>query len=66
MENLKDNDITHILIKQNSIEYKKIQGFKRLVYNTPSWLGVSKNLAECFKVVYSDENYKVLRFGLLS
>jgi hypothetical protein len=63
IKNLKDNDVTHILIKQNSIEDKKIQEFKRLVYNTPSWLGVSKNLAERFKVVYSDENYKVLRFG---
>ncbi len=26
----------------------------------------SNHFSECFKVVYSDENYKVLRFGLLS
>ena len=63
IESLKNNRATYVLIKQNSIEDKKIQEFKRLVYNTPSWLGVSKNLAERFKVVYSDENYKVLRFG---
>lgn len=48
--------MTHVLIKQNSIEDKWIEEVKELVYNSLWWAGIS----ERFKVVYSDENYKVL------
>jgi hypothetical protein len=63
MEGLRRNQATHVLIKQRSMEDKKIQEFKRLIYDAPSWLGVSKRFAERFKVIYSDENYKVLSFN---
>jgi len=59
---LKDNGITHILIKQNSIEDKWIEKIKVLSYRL-WWADASNQFSERFKVVYSDENYKVLRFG---
>ncbi len=60
MKNLRDNNVTHVLIKQNSMEDKWIKKVQRLIYDSPSWLGVSENISGRFKVVYSDENYKIL------
>ncbi len=65
IKNLRSNHATHVLIKQNSIEDKWIQKVKRLIYNSPSWLGISERFLERFKVVYSDKNYKVLSVRLI-
>ncbi|MBI4698862.1 MAG: hypothetical protein HY758_08170 [Nitrospirae bacterium] len=54
INNLRENKVTHILIRQNSREDKWMEGISK----RPGWLDV----AEQFKVVYSDINYKVLRF----
>ena len=58
LENLKKNEVTHILIKQNSMEDTWINKVKNVIDWSSSWLGIH----ERFKVVYSDVNYKVLRF----
>jgi hypothetical protein len=57
MEELKRNDVTYVLIRQNSIEDKWIDKARELLGKF-WWFGVSQ---EKFKVVYSDENYKVVR-----
>ncbi len=58
IKNLLDNEATHVLIKQGSIEDKWIRGIKKDVYDNPLTAGVSEH----FKAVYSDDNYKVLLF----
>ncbi|MCK5511220.1 MAG: hypothetical protein KAI96_00325 [Thermodesulfovibrionia bacterium] len=58
IENLKKNQVTHILIKKDSIEDTWINKVKTFIHWSSSWLGIQ----ERFKVVYSDVNFKVLRF----
>jgi len=57
IEELKNNQTTYILIRSNSPEDKWIEEEKQIVHKFPGWLSIP----ERFKVVYSDENYKVLR-----
>jgi hypothetical protein len=58
IEKLTKNGVTHILIKKDSIEDTWISKVKKFTHWSSSWLGVQKR----FKVVYSDVNFKVLRF----
>ncbi len=57
LKNLRENNVTYVLIKKNSVENRWINKESKLL---PSlrWLGTFK---EKFKVVYADENYKVMR-----
>ncbi len=57
MEELKKNGVTYVLIRQNSIEDKWIDRTRELLGRL-WWFGVPQ---EKFKVVYSDEIYKVMR-----
>jgi hypothetical protein len=57
MEELKKNNVTYVLIRQNSIEDKWIDKAKELLGKF-WWFGVPQ---ERFKVVYSDEIYKIVR-----
>ncbi len=57
MEELKKNGVTYVLIRQNSIEDKWIDRTRELLGRL-WWFGVPQ---EKFKVVYSDEIYKVVR-----
>ena len=59
MEELKKNSVTYVLIRQNSIEDKWIDRTRKLLGKF-WWFGIAQ---EKFKIVYSDEKYKVLRFG---
>ena len=56
---LKMNNVTHVLIRTNSMEDRWIEKEKRLVSGL-WWIGRSK---EKFKVVYADKNYKIMRVG---
>lgn len=62
VKSLKDIGVTHILIKQHSVEDKWIKDVKRLLYRL-WWSNPPEASSERFKVVYSDENYQVLRFN---
>ena len=57
MEELKKNDVTYVLIRQNSIEDKWIDRTRELLGRL-WWFGAPQ---EKFKLVYSDEIYKVVR-----
>ncbi len=59
LKRLKDNNVTHILVKQNSREDKWIIEVKKLVQSL-WWAG---GTPEKFDVVYSDEIYKVMSFS---
>ncbi len=52
VKSLKNNQVTHVLIKQDSVEDKWIKEMSNS--------GIS---SERFNAIYSDENYKVLSFG---
>ena len=56
---LKMNNVTHVLIRTNSMEDGWIKKEKRLL----SGLWWVTAIKEKFKVVYADENYKIMRFG---
>ena len=56
---LKMNNVTHVLIRTNSVEDGWIKNEKRLL-SSLWWTGALK---EKFKVIYADENYKIMRFG---
>ncbi len=53
LKNLRENNVTYVLIRQNSAEDKWIKKERKLLSGT---------FKEKFKVVYSDENYKIMRF----
>jgi hypothetical protein len=57
MEELKKNNVTYVLIRQNSIEDKWIDRARELLGRF-WWFGVPQ---EKFKVVYSDKIYEVVR-----
>jgi hypothetical protein len=59
LEELKVNNVTHVLFRRNSKEDKWIKKEKE-IFSEMGWLG---GLKEKFKVVYSDENYKIVRFN---
>ncbi len=59
LENLKNNNVTYILVKRPSQEDKWIEK-ERSVYYSLRWLG---NITEKFKVEYTDKNYKIVRFN---
>ncbi len=59
IKRLRDNNVSHVLVRRNSTEDKWIDDVTRLLYNIPGWLNASKRVSERFKVVYSDDNYKV-------
>ncbi len=59
LEELKLNNVTYVLFRQNSKEDKWIKKEKEIL-STMGWLG---GLKEKFKVVYSDENYKIVKFN---
>lgn len=57
LEELRKNDVTYLLIRQNSIEDKWIDRTRKLLGKF-WWFGIAQ---EKFKIVYSDEIYKVVR-----
>ncbi|MBI4849369.1 MAG: hypothetical protein HY808_12485 [Nitrospirae bacterium] len=54
---LGENNTTHILVRTNSEEDKWIEK-ERAISSSLGWLGAVK---EKFKVVYSDDNYKIVK-----
>ncbi|MBI5194715.1 MAG: hypothetical protein HZA10_00165 [Nitrospirae bacterium] len=58
LENLKKNNVTYVLIRQNSEEDKWVDKARKLISRF-WWLSAP---SEKFKVVYSDENYKIMKF----
>ena len=58
LENLKMNNVTYVLIRQNSEEDKWVDKARKLIGRF-WWLSAP---SEKFKVVYSDENYKIMNF----
>jgi hypothetical protein len=52
LKDLENNNVTYVLIKKNSREDRWIA----VALKSPGWLGIH----ERFKVVYADENYKIL------
>ncbi|MBI4837912.1 MAG: hypothetical protein HY806_01965 [Nitrospirae bacterium] len=58
LENLKKNNVTYVLIRRNSEEDKWIDNARKLIGRF-WWLSAP---SEKFKVVYSDENYKIMKF----
>ncbi|GBE06421.1 MAG TPA: hypothetical protein ENH31_03065 [Nitrospirae bacterium] len=59
IKNLKEKEVTHILVRQKSVEDKWVDEVK-LFLQSLWWAG---GLSESFDVVYSDETYKVFRFS---
>lgn len=59
LKELKKSNVTHILVRQNSMEDKWIEK-ERKVFSAIGWLG---GLEEKYRVVYSDENYKIVKFN---
>ncbi len=57
LKNLRENNVTYVLIRQNSVENKWINKERKLLPGL-RWLGTFK---EKFEVVYADENYKIMR-----
>ncbi len=57
LKSLRENDVTYVLIRTNSMEDKWVEKEKKLLPNL-WWLGKIK---EKIKVVYGDENYKIMR-----
>lgn len=58
LKNLKKNNVTYVLIRTNSAEDRWIDKEKKLLHSI-WWLGGFK---ERFKVVYTDKNYKIVKF----
>ena len=58
LNELKNNNATYILIERDSTEDKWIEKERKVFYSL-RWMG---NITEKFKVVYDDENYKIVRF----
>ncbi len=58
MKKLDERNTSFILIKTDSIEDRWIEKERQMRYSL-AWLG---QLNEKFKVVYSDDNYKILKF----
>ena len=59
LETLRKNNVTYVLVRQNSEEDKWINKAGKLM-GSFWWFGATPR--ENFKVVYSDENYKIMRF----
>jgi len=57
IEELKNQKTTYVLIRTMSPEDEWIEEEKHIVQRFPGWLSIP----ERFKVVYSDENYKMLK-----
>jgi hypothetical protein len=53
IKKLEKNNVTHILIKTESQEEKWID----FISSSPGWMGLSDR----FRVVYSDDSYKILK-----
>ncbi|GBD96204.1 MAG TPA: hypothetical protein ENG83_06475 [Nitrospirae bacterium] len=58
LKKLENIHATHILIKKGSIEDKWIEKERKIFYSL-RWMG---NITEKFRIVYADENYKIVRF----
>ncbi len=58
LESLKNNDVTHIVMKINSVEDVWIEKERNMFFSL-RWMG---NLTEKFKIVYADNNYKIAQF----
>ncbi len=58
LKDLRENNVTHVLIRQNSAEDKWIKKESRFLPG----LRRSGTFKEKFKVVYADKNYKILKF----
>lgn len=54
---LKDNNVTYVLLRQYSKEDNWIEEERKALASIGGWFGRPK---EKFKVVYSDENYKIM------
>lgn len=59
LKSLKEEKTTYILLRANSLEDRWINKERELITHY-SWMSTFKSR---FKVVYSDENYKILKFG---
>jgi hypothetical protein len=59
LKGLKKNHATYILVKQNSTEDEWIEDERRAFYSL-RWMG---SIREKFKIVYADENYKIVKFN---
>ncbi|MBI4654288.1 MAG: hypothetical protein HY752_04760 [Nitrospirae bacterium] len=57
MEDMKKNNVSYILVRQSSMEDKWINEARKLLGRF-WWFGA---IEERFKVVYSDENYKIVK-----
>lgn len=58
LQGLNSNNADYILIRKDSIEDKWIGKERKLFYSL-RWMG---NMTEKFRIVYADENYKVVRY----
>jgi hypothetical protein len=58
---LKAEKVTHVLIRQNSEEDKWINDVRNLLYRL-WWSAPQEQSSSRFDIVYSDDNYKVVRF----
>ena len=58
LKELENNDAGYILIKRNSTEDAWIEKERKLFYSL-RWMG---NMTEKFEIVYSDDNYKIVKY----
>jgi hypothetical protein len=59
LTDLEKQNVTYVLIKQTSEEDKWIEKMRNIRQNAPAWLGIR----ERFRLVYSDDKYKILKLG---